>query len=185
MSDLEQFMHDEPEPTPILIKAALAHAQFETIHPFLDGNGRVGRLLMTLLLCSERVLKEPLLYLSLYFKQKPRRLLRPPPAGAHRRGVGGLAAGLPRGRDRRRRLGDRDRAQHPPSHRNGPRQDPRSGTRCGFGAARSRARQPLVQGRAPVRFRRVGSGPSPTSCGRPSTSVSDRHDLSHARAAGL
>jgi Fic family protein len=69
MSDLEQFLHDEPEPTPVLIKAALAHAQFETIHPFLDGNGRVGRLLMTLLLCSERVLKEPLLYLSLYFKQ--------------------------------------------------------------------------------------------------------------------
>jgi Fic family protein len=69
MSDLEQFLHDEPEPTPILIEAALAHAQFETIHPFLDGNGRVGRLLMTLLLCSERVLKEPLLYLSLYFKQ--------------------------------------------------------------------------------------------------------------------
>ena len=69
MSDLEKFLHDDPEPTPMLIKAALAHVQFETIHPFLDGNGRVGRLLITLLLCSERVLQQPLLYLSLYFKQ--------------------------------------------------------------------------------------------------------------------
>src|SRR3954469_19732978 len=57
MSDLEKFLHDEPEPTPILLKAALAHVQFETIHPFLDGNGRVGRLLITLLLCSEKVLQ--------------------------------------------------------------------------------------------------------------------------------
>jgi Fic family protein len=69
MSDLEKFLHDDPEPTPILVKAALAHVQFETIHPFLDGNGRVGRLLITLLLCSEKVLQQPLLYLSLYFKQ--------------------------------------------------------------------------------------------------------------------
>jgi Fic family protein len=69
MSALERFLHDEPEPTPILIKAALAHVQFESIHPFLDGNGRVGRLLITLLLCSERILQQPLLYLSLYFKQ--------------------------------------------------------------------------------------------------------------------
>ena len=69
MSDLERFLHDDPEPTPLLIKAALAHVQFETIHPFLDGNGRVGRLLITLLLCSEKVLQQPLLYLSLYFKQ--------------------------------------------------------------------------------------------------------------------
>jgi hypothetical protein len=68
-SDLEKFLHDDPARTPILIKAALAHAQFETIHPFLDGNGRVGRLLITLLLCSEKVLQRPLLYLSLYFKQ--------------------------------------------------------------------------------------------------------------------
>ncbi len=69
MSSLEKFLHDDPEPTPILVKAALAHVQFETIHPFLDGNGRVGRLLITLLLCSEKVLQQPLLYLSLYFKQ--------------------------------------------------------------------------------------------------------------------
>jgi Fic family protein len=66
---LERFIHDEPEATPILIKAALAHAQFESIHPFLDGNGRVGRLLITLLLCSEGVMRSPLLYLSLYFKR--------------------------------------------------------------------------------------------------------------------
>ena len=68
MGKLESFLHDRPEPTPVLLKAALAHVQFETIHPFLDGNGRLGRLLMTLLLCEQKVLHEPLLYLSLYFK---------------------------------------------------------------------------------------------------------------------
>ena len=68
MGKLELFLHDQPEKTPVLIKAALAHVQFETIHPFLDGNGRLGRLIITLLLCSEKVLKEPMLYLSVYFK---------------------------------------------------------------------------------------------------------------------
>jgi len=66
---LEKFMHDDPVTTPALIKAALVHVQFETIHPFLDGNGRLGRLLITFLLCAEGVLNEPLLYLSLYFKE--------------------------------------------------------------------------------------------------------------------
>ena len=69
MANLEEFLHDIPEPTPVLIKAALAHMQFETIHPFLDGNGRIGRLLITLILCAEEALQEPLLYLSLYFKR--------------------------------------------------------------------------------------------------------------------
>lgn len=68
MSSLELFLHEQPEPSPVLLKAALAHVQFKTIHPFLDGNGRLGRLLITLLLCEQKVLKEPMLYLSLYFK---------------------------------------------------------------------------------------------------------------------
>lgn len=68
LGSLETFMHDQPVRTPTLIKAALTHVQFETIHPFLDGNGRLGRLLITFLLCSEGALSEPLLYLSLYFK---------------------------------------------------------------------------------------------------------------------
>jgi Fic family protein len=68
LAALELFLHDQPEPTPVLLKAALAHVQFETIHPFLDGNGRLGRLLITLLLCEQDVLKQPMLYLSLYFK---------------------------------------------------------------------------------------------------------------------
>ncbi len=67
LGDLEKFIV-EGHATPI-IKAGLAHAQFETIHPFLDGNGRLGRLLITMILCSEKVLTEPFLYLSLYFKQ--------------------------------------------------------------------------------------------------------------------
>ncbi|MFA5689284.1 MAG: Fic family protein [Kiritimatiellales bacterium] len=68
MGAMELFLQDDPEPTPVLLKAALAHVQFETIHPFLDGNGRLGRLLITLLLCECGALKEPMLYLSLYLK---------------------------------------------------------------------------------------------------------------------
>lgn len=68
MGKLELFIHDHTIPLPVLIKAALVHVQFETIHPFLDGNGRLGRLLITLMLCEAGVLKEPFLYLSLFFK---------------------------------------------------------------------------------------------------------------------
>ena len=69
MADLERFLHDEGHSYPSVIKVALAHAQFETIHPFLDGNGRVGRLLIAFTLHHDHVLAQPLLYLSLYFKQ--------------------------------------------------------------------------------------------------------------------
>ncbi|MBK1727081.1 Fic family protein [Halorhodospira neutriphila] len=69
MGDLERFINDEELQLSALIKAALAHVQFETIHPFLDGNGRIGRLLIALILHQQGVLRDPLLYLSLYFKQ--------------------------------------------------------------------------------------------------------------------
>lgn len=69
MAALERFIHGEGNPYPVLIKAALAHVQFETIHPFLDGNGRIGRLLIAFVLHHDRLLSQPLLYLSLYFKQ--------------------------------------------------------------------------------------------------------------------
>lgn len=67
LSDLEKFLHSDI-PIPFLLKVGLAHAQFETIHPFLDGNGRVGRLLITFLLCERKLLIKPVLYLSYYFK---------------------------------------------------------------------------------------------------------------------
>ncbi|MCE2487298.1 MAG: Fic family protein [Desulfurellaceae bacterium] len=69
MTAFERFLRAEEDGLPVLLRAGLAHVQFETIHPFLDGNGRVGRLLITLLLCQAGVLRQPLLYLSLYFKQ--------------------------------------------------------------------------------------------------------------------
>ncbi len=67
LGDLETFLHDKS--LPVLIKAAIVHVQFESIHPFLDGNGRLGRLLITLLLCVDNILDAPILYLSLYLKQ--------------------------------------------------------------------------------------------------------------------
>jgi len=70
MSELERFLHAGDPRISTLLRAGLAHVQFETIHPFLDGNGRVGRLLITLMLCHDGTLREPLLYLSLYFKQR-------------------------------------------------------------------------------------------------------------------
>lgn len=72
MGALEKFLHREHGDLPILVKAALVHVQFETIHPFLDGNGRLGRLLITFLLCIAGAIREPILYLSLYLKTKRR-----------------------------------------------------------------------------------------------------------------
>jgi Fic family protein len=68
LDPFEKFLHDETESLPLLVRLGLIHVQFETIHPFLDGNGRLGRLLITLLLCEKKALREPLLYLSLFFK---------------------------------------------------------------------------------------------------------------------
>lgn len=68
LAAFERFLHTPASEMPPLVKAALAHDQFETIHPFNDGNGRAGRLLITLLLCADRVLQQPSLYLSLFFK---------------------------------------------------------------------------------------------------------------------
>ena len=68
LANLEKFLHDQPIRISPLLKAGIAHVQFETIHPFLDGNGRLGRLLITFVLCAEGVLSQPLLYLSLYLK---------------------------------------------------------------------------------------------------------------------
>ena len=68
MGALELFLHADQPDIPVLVRAALVHVQFETVHPFLDGNGRLGRLLITFLLCAAGVLREAILYLSLYFK---------------------------------------------------------------------------------------------------------------------
>ncbi len=69
MAALERFLHAEDDGLPVLVRAGLSHVQFETIHPFLDGNGRIGRLLIVLQLVADGVLREPMLYPSLYFKR--------------------------------------------------------------------------------------------------------------------
>jgi Fic family protein len=70
LDSFEKFLYDDALTLPLLIQLGMIHVQFETIHPFLDGNGRLGRLLITLLLCARGALQEPLLYLSLYFKTR-------------------------------------------------------------------------------------------------------------------
>jgi len=75
LSDLEKFIH-APSPLPLVVRLALVHYQFEAIHPFLDGNGRIGRLLIVLLLCNEKVLPQPMLYLSAYFERNRKEYYR-------------------------------------------------------------------------------------------------------------
>jgi Fic family protein len=69
LSDLEKFLNDDTRTMLPLMRAALSHAQFETIHPFVDGNGRTGRLMITFYLCSQQILERPVLYLSAYLKK--------------------------------------------------------------------------------------------------------------------
>ena len=119
LGEWETFLHARSEP--VLVTAALAHAQFETIHPFLDGNGRVGRLLITLLLYERGVLARPLLYLSLYLKRNQTEYYDRLQAVREERRLGVLGQILPGGRARVRRRGDRDDAADSHAARRRPR----------------------------------------------------------------
>lgn len=107
MAALERWIHAD-DPLPPLVRAGLAHVLFETVHPFLDGNGRVGRLLITLLIEQCRLLPSPLLYLSLAIKRPAAGILRLALGRTQRRRLGRLAGVLPGVRargGRRRRVG--------------------------------------------------------------------------------
>lgn len=112
LSDLEHFLHEHKE-LPPLVQVGLAHAQFETIHPFLDGNGRIGRLLITCLLTERGVLSRPVLYLSQLFQALSYRLLRTSTGGARPRRLGRLARLLSPGCRRGERGSGSDGASHP------------------------------------------------------------------------
>ncbi len=134
LKQFERFLNDEPEPTPPLLKAALAHVQFETIHPFLDGNGRIGRLLIVLQSVADGLLHEPLLYPSLFFKTHRSLVLRTAERGAAARRLGTLAGLLCRGRAGD---GDPSRGHRPRAARAGlerPRPHRRARARCNLGA---------------------------------------------------
>jgi fido (protein-threonine AMPylation protein) len=157
---LERFLHDDSA-LPLLVRIGLAHAQFETIHPFLDGNGRVGRLLITFLLCENQVLDKPVLYLSHYFKRH-RQSYYEHPSGNPRRGcVRGMARILPDGRARGQPGSERHGTSRPGAARTASRPDCRpAGWRRGQRTSHAR-----ISVRAPDR---VGQRGAPT----------DRHDLS-------
>ena len=140
LGDLERFIHEERE-LPLLIRIGMAHAQFETIHPFLDGNGRVGRLLITLLLCEQGVLQQPVLYLSNYLKQHRTDYYEAFAVGARRGDMGGLGGFLPAGRAGVGGRRDGDGARH----RRPARAPPRP---AGRGAGTRRGNRPAPAGSA-------------------------------------
>ncbi len=112
MANLELFLHEDRPDLPLLIKAALVHVQFETIHPFLDGNGRLGRLLIAFLLCVQGAIREPILYLSLFFQNAPRGLLRASGSRSRQGRLGGLARFFPYRRQRNCGSGGQCRSSH-------------------------------------------------------------------------
>ncbi len=137
MASLERFLHARDDGLPVLLRAALAHVQFETIHPFLDGNGRVGRLLITFLLCHAGLLKEPLLYLSLYLKQNRSTYYNQLDQVRSTGRLGGMARLLPRGSAADGRGCGRDRAAAGGDLQVGPSEDRAERPAGRIGAARA------------------------------------------------